>query len=284
MIYKNQEFERERALYGSHGIRLDSCAFRGAADGESALKESSDIEAENTVFALRYPLWHTERVRLLSSTMTDTCRAPLWYAEDVLLLRSTVAGTKAIRECRGVTLEECTVSSDELCWLSSRIAVRASRISGAYAFFQSRDVRMTDTEFSGKYSFQYVEDAVIERSVLHTKDAFWHAKSVTVYDSVLDGEYLGWYSENLRLVRCHIKGSQPLCYARGLILEDCTMEGADRAFERSEVVATLRGGVESIKAPAHAEITLSAMPELLPEDDGSVGAVHITVKEGADSI
>ena len=39
----NQNFDMERALYASRGLMLENCDFDGPADGESALKESSDI-------------------------------------------------------------------------------------------------------------------------------------------------------------------------------------------------------------------------------------------------
>lgn len=50
-----QKFDEERALYGSRGVHLKGCAFDGPADGESALKESSDIIVEGTLCNLRYP-------------------------------------------------------------------------------------------------------------------------------------------------------------------------------------------------------------------------------------
>ena len=43
---QNQTFDEERALYGSKGILVKDCTFDGPADGESAFKESSDIEVE----------------------------------------------------------------------------------------------------------------------------------------------------------------------------------------------------------------------------------------------
>ena len=40
----NQKFDEERTLYRSNNLILENCVFDGVADGESALKESSDIE------------------------------------------------------------------------------------------------------------------------------------------------------------------------------------------------------------------------------------------------
>ncbi|MBQ2088426.1 MAG: DUF3737 family protein, partial [Selenomonas sp.] len=51
--YREQAFDEERALYGKTGVRLLNCRFDGPADGESALKESRDIEVEDCFFNLR---------------------------------------------------------------------------------------------------------------------------------------------------------------------------------------------------------------------------------------
>ena len=122
---------------------------------------------------------------------------------------------------------------------------------------------MDHFELSGKYSFQYVENMVIKNSYLDTKDAFWHSKNVTVYDSVLKGEYLAWYSENLKLVRCKIIGTQPLCYAKGLILEDCEMIDTDLSFEKSDVQATIKGNIVSVKNPESGYICADSIDQIV---------------------
>lgn len=45
-IIENKTFDAERALYGSRSLEVRGCRFDGPADGESALKESSDIIAD----------------------------------------------------------------------------------------------------------------------------------------------------------------------------------------------------------------------------------------------
>ena len=69
-IIEDQTFDMERALYGSRGVYLKNCAFDGPADGESALKESSDITVEHTFCNLRYPFWHDHGLRIIDSEMT----------------------------------------------------------------------------------------------------------------------------------------------------------------------------------------------------------------------
>lgn len=67
---ENQTFDMERALYGSHEISVKNCSFDGPADGESALKESSDINVEHCFCNLRYPFWHDHRLKITDSEMT----------------------------------------------------------------------------------------------------------------------------------------------------------------------------------------------------------------------
>ena len=57
-VFQNETFDAERALYGVHSAQVINCEFAGPADGESALKECSNIQIDNCRFLLRYPLWH----------------------------------------------------------------------------------------------------------------------------------------------------------------------------------------------------------------------------------
>ena len=75
-LVENKTLDMERALYGSDGIVLKHCAFDGPADGESALKESRNMEVENCFFNLRYPFWHDDGLNITGSEMTELCRQP----------------------------------------------------------------------------------------------------------------------------------------------------------------------------------------------------------------
>ena len=280
---KNERFDEERALYASRGLKIDGCRFEGPADGESALKECRDITAENCFFDLRYPMWHCEGLTVNGSVQTENCRAALWYDADVTLKNSTFNGIKAVRECRGVTMENCDANSPEFGWRSADITIKNSRITSQYAFFECKNIRADGLCLEGKYTFQYIENSTFANCRFKTKDAFWHAKNVTVYDSVLEGEYLAWYSEGLTLVRCRIKGTQPLCYCKGLKLVDCTTEDCDLAFEYSDVQAEIRGGIVSVKNPESGKICADEIGELIVTGD-SRRPVAAEIFEGSKKI
>ena len=261
--FENLILDEERALYGLRGAQIKNCVFDGPADGESAIKECADITVENCDFKLRYPLWHVSGANITASRMAPTCRAALWYDKDVRLRGCELNGIKALRECEHTEIADCRIESSEFGWFCRGLSVTDTQLVSEYPFLRSSDITMRRFTLTGKYSFQYVENAVLENCVLNTKDAFWHCKNVTVKDSVINGEYLAWYSENLRLIRCKISGTQPLCYAKGLVLEDCEMEGADFSFENSEVTATIKGDLISVKNPISGKIVADHIGEII---------------------
>ena len=130
----------------------------------------------------------------------------------------------------------------------------------------SQHVKIDHLKFTGKYSFQYMHDLEITNSYLDTKDAFWHSSNVIVKDSVVKGEYLGWFSKNVTFINCQIIGTQPLCYCENLKLIDCEMIDCDLAFEYSDVQATIKGHVDSIKNVKSGTITVDSVGEIINED------------------
>ena len=264
---QNKTFDEERALYGEHGICVTDCSFDGPADGESAFKEGSDIEAEHCFFNLRYPFWHDHGLVIRNSEMTSLCRAALWYSEHIEITGTKMHGIKALRECSDVTLRNCDIISPEFGWSVRGVTMDHCTAQSEYFMMRSTNLRFSDVTFQGKYSFQYIENATFERCRFDTKDAFWHAKNVVVRDSVIKGEYLAWYCENVTFENCTIIGTQPLCYCKGLKLVNCRMEETDLAFEKSDVQATLLTPVISIKNPYAGRIVVPSVDEIIRDDE-----------------
>lgn len=265
-VFENKTFDAERALYGVHDAEVINCEFAGPADGESALKECSNVKVKNSRFLLRYPLWHLHGGSMADCVMTDTCRAAMWYDSDLTVENTKMGGIKAVRECDNIVLKNCDINSEEFGWFCRGMHMENCKLVSVYPFLQSRNLQIDGLNMQAKYSFQYVENVTIKNSVLDTKDAFWHSKNVTVIDSVVKGEYLAWYSENLHLIRCKITGTQPLCYAKGLVLEDCTMEGCDLAFEYSDVQADIKGSIDSVKNPRSGYIKAAQIGEIILDE------------------
>lgn len=267
-IFENITTGEERALYGLRHADVIACNFEGEEDGESALKECIDINVLRCNFRLRYPFWHCTDFTVRNSKLDRGVRAPIWYAKNGSFEDCEILDVKALRECENMSFRKCTATSTEFGWRCRGVRIDESEVTSEYFLFESRDIKLDNFTLNGKYSFQYTENVEISNSTLNTKDAFWHAKNVIVRHSTVKGEYLAWYSENVTFINCHIVGTQPLCYCKGLKLINCTTEGCDLSFEYSEVDATVKGNIVSVKNPLSGKIVADSIGEIVKE--GSV--------------
>ena len=263
----NQEFGGERPLYSKKNLYLENVTIHA---GESALKETSGIEADHCTFEGKYPFWCCSKFVIRNCHFTEGARAALWYSRDLEMKDTLIEAPKMFREMDNLRLENLQIpNAGETLWHCSHIFLgNVCAGNGDYILMHCSDVDADGFKLDGNYSFQYSKNVVIRNSVLNTKDAFWMTENVTVYDSEINGEYLGWYSRNLRLVNCRISGSQPLCYAEGLVLEHCTMApDADLAFEYSTVDATLDGPVTSVKNPRSGHIIAKSYGRIIIDEN-----------------
>ena len=259
----NREFGGERPLYNRHGLRLERVTIHA---GESSIKEGSDIEAYHCRFEGKYVFWCCERFLAADCHFTEGARSSLWHSRGMELRDCLQEAPKMFRESADIKLRNVVMPhAQETFWSCSGIDLENVEAREAdYIFMHCSDVRVRNLKLFGNYSFQHARNVEIRDSDLQSKDSLWESENVTVYDSFINGEYLGWHSKNLRLVRCRIGGTQPLCYIDGLTLEDCTFEpDADLAFEYSDVQATVRGHVVSIKNPRTGYIRVDSCGELI---------------------
>lgn len=274
-IVEKQTLDEERALYGSKGIIINDCSFDGPADGESAVKESSDIQVNRCFFNLRYPFWHVHGLEIHDSEMTSLCRAALWYTDHVTVTDTKMHGIKAFRECSDVAIRGCDIMSPEFGWSVKNIEMNDTTAESEYFMMRSEDMVFKNVTLKGKYSFQYIKNAVFEDCIFDTKDAFWHGENVVVRNSVVKGEYLAWYANGLTFENCKIIGTQPLCYCKNLKLIDCEMLETDLCFEKSEVEARITTPVLSIKNPLSGTIVVPEVGEIIMDDENAKGEVRI---------
>ncbi len=273
--YKNESFDEERALYGSDGVQVLSCRFDGPADGESALKESRNVEVKDCFFNLRYPFWHDEHLSISGSEMTELCRAALWYSDDISIKGTKLHGIKALRECSNARIEGCDIVSPEFGWSVRTVSMKDTTAQGEYFMMRSDHLTFDNVTLKGKYSFQYITDSVFTNCNFDTKDAFWHAKNVVVKDSIVKGEYLAWYCENVTFENCTIIGTQPLCYCKNLKLINCKMVDTDLSFERSDVEASVTNIVDSIKNPRSGVIKVAGVKEIIMDNPLAKGRIVV---------
>ena len=244
-------------------------------EGESAIKECSNIIATNCRFEGNYPFWHVHGFTIDRCYFDVGGRSALWYSDHLKMTNTKIDAPKMFREMNDIDIENVEMTdADEVFWRCKSInAMNLKLQGGTYPFRFSADITIDGLESESKYVFQYVKNVELRNARITTKDAFWEVENVTVYDSELNGEYLGWHSRNLRLVNCHITGEQPLCYAHDLVLENCTFgPDCDRAFEYSTLQADIRGSITNIKNPTSGRIVADAIGSVTIDENIKVPA------------
>ncbi len=264
---ENKEYEGERPLFNQKDLSLSNIKV---LNGESAIKECTNVECKDSSFNGKYPFWHANHAQIENCVFETGGRAAIWYSDDLSMKNSKVIAPKMFRRCNGLNLENVEFTDAlETLWDCKNIKVKNIKaVHADYVFMNSSDIEVDNFELQGNYSFQNCNNVKIKNSKLDTKDAFWEAKNVTVENSTINGEFLGWHSENLTLINCKIKGTQPLCYAKNLKLVNCTFdEDCDLSFEYSSVVADIKGHVTSIKNPLTGRITVDSVGEIIRDEN-----------------
>jgi hypothetical protein len=271
----NQHFEGERPLFGCHHLRLENVTV---GEGESAIKECSDIEAVNCRFWGKYPFWHVHGFTIHNCRFDVGARSALWYSDHLDMRDTRIEAPKMFREMSDLRLQNVIIyDADETFWRCRNIeAANLELHDGTYPFMFCDNVKIDGLKSDSKYVFQYCKNVELNHADIVTKDSFWECENVTIMNSILDGEYLAWHSKNVRLVNCHLLGEQLLCYADHVVLENCTFDPqCDRVFEYSDVHADIRGHIENIKNPLSGHIIAD-----------SIGSVTIDqyIKQPADCV
>ena len=150
-VVENQTMDSERALYGSCGIMVRNCKFDGPADGESALKESSDVVVEDSYFNLRYPFWHVHGLTIRNSEMTDKCRASMWYSDHIDISGSKLHGIKALRECSKVTITSSGIISPEFGWSVHGLKMTDTTAESEYFLMRSSESHKFHPQYQGRF-------------------------------------------------------------------------------------------------------------------------------------
>lgn len=250
----------ERALFSLHDMAIERCTF---ADGESPLKESTDLEITDSLFQWKYPLWYCRNVKLDKCTFFETARAGVWYTDNLSFSNGIIQAPKNFRRSSGITLENVFMpNAAETLWNCSDVKLHAVRAKGDYFAMNIRDAEVSDFDLVGDYGFDGAKNVTIRNAKMITKDAFWNSENITVIDSFISGEYLGWNAKNLTLINCTIESLQGLCYIDGLVMKNCRTVNTTLALEYSTVDVEISGKIDSVFNPSAGVIRAGSIGEL----------------------
>ena len=79
-VIEEQFLTGERALFGAKDMKINYTTFD---DGESPLKESSDISLYYSMFKWKYPVWYSKNIFMNDCTLFETARSGIWYTDNI---------------------------------------------------------------------------------------------------------------------------------------------------------------------------------------------------------
>lgn len=261
----NQQYlTGERALFQEKDSQILYCTF---AEGESPLKESSNINIDNSMFKWKYPLWYSRDIVMKNSTLFEMARAGIWYTENISVSDSIIEAPKNFRRSKKITLNNVSFpNAEETLWNCQEITMNHVTANGHYFAMNCENMRIHNLELVGNYSFDGAKNVEIHNSRLLSRDAFWNTQNVTVYDSFISGEYLGWNAKNLTLINCTVESLQGMCYIEHLVMKNCRLLNTTQAFEYSNVDVEIMGRVESIFNPLGGTIRAEEIGEQILDE------------------
>ena len=264
-IIRQGYYVGERPLFGERALTVEDSVF---TDGESPLKECSDIKLSGCMFKWKYPLWYCKNVRAENCTWFEAARAGVWYTDNITVTDSQIEAPKNFRRCTGVRLNDVSFpNAAETLWSCRDVQLDNVTAKGDYLAMNCETMKIHELTLYGNYPFDGAKNVEIHNSKLISKDAFWNSENVIVYDSFISGEYLGWNAKNLTFVNCTVESLQGLCYIDNLVMKNCKLINTTLAFEYSTVEADISGGIDSVLNPSGGRITADSIGELIIEKD-----------------
>lgn len=262
---KKDTYIGERALFSTHDAIIDGSIFK---DGESPLKESSNLVIKNVSFEWKYPLWYSNNIECKNVELKESARSGIWYTKNIRIYDSVIEAPKTFRRAKDVYLKNVEMPNAlESFWNCKNVKIVDSKIKGDYLLMNSKDVIIDNLSLEGNYFFDGGKNLEISNSHLNSKDAFWNCENVIVKDCVIHGEYIGWNSKNITFINCEIISHQGFCYMDDVKLINCKVLESDLIFEYSKRInADIISGVDSIKNPLSGIIKVKKVNELILDE------------------
>lgn len=259
---ENETYIGERCLFNSSFLDISNSTF---LDGESPLKESSNISLNNCSFKWKYPLWYCDNVACNNVKLFETARSGIWYTKNIVINDSIIDAPKTFRRAKHIVLNNVTMNNAlESFWNCKDIKLNKITAKGDYFGMNSTDIVVENFHLDGNYAFDGGKNIVVKNATMNSKDAFWNCKNVRVENSIINGEYLGWNTSDITFINCKIISHQGLCYMKNVKLINCELIDTDLCFEYcKDIDATINSSITSVKNPISGIIRAKSICELI---------------------
>ena len=157
-------FTGERALFNSKELNICDSVF---ADGESPLKESSDIALHGSIFKWKYPLWYCTDIKADGCVLLETARSGIWYTKNIEMSDCVIEAPKTFRRSSGIRLSDVTMpNAKETLWNCFDVRLERVSVTGDYFGMNTDNVYADGLVIDGNYAFDGSYEGFGRRSLL----------------------------------------------------------------------------------------------------------------------
>ena len=149
---KDMTFGGERPLFESHNLRMENITI---SDGESAIKECTNLEADGCKFYGKYPWWHVD------GTLHDGTY-PFMGCRNVEIDGLVSDSKYVFQYVKHAVIRNAKITTKDSFWETEDITVYDSVLDGEYLGWHSKNLRLVRCHIAGEQPLCYAENLVLE--------------------------------------------------------------------------------------------------------------------------
>jgi len=198
-------------------------------DQERALYNLTDAEVRSCMFSGpadgESALKECRRVTVRDCTFS--LRYPLWHAEGYELVGSCLdEKTRApIWYARDGLIEGCRIDGVKCLRECDNTVVRGSSIHSPEFGWRCRGLTLEKSEIESEYFLFESRDVEVRELRMKGKYSFQYVENMVIRDSYLDTKDAFWHSKNVRVENSTVRGEYLGWFAEGLTLVNCHIVG-----------------------------------------------------------
>ncbi len=179
-------------------------------------------------------------MNIIENLNLDEERA-LYGVRDTLVRNCTfdgpADGESALKECRNITVEDCTFRLRYPFWHVTGAAI--SRITMTEtcraAFWYDRDVTVSEATLGGIKAFREMDNCALEHCTIDSKEFGWRCRNLRIRSCTLESEYPFFWCNRMEIDGLTMKGKYSFQYCSDLVIRNSNLDTKDAFWHAKNV-------------------------------------------------
>lgn len=146
-------------------------------------------------------------------------------------------GESALKECRDVTVQDCSFALRYPLWHAERFTLKTSFLNELTRapLWYSKGGLLQDCTIDGIKTLRECEDIAVERCSIHSPEFGWRCKNVKISSSMIDSVYFLFESKNITIDRLRMSGKYSFQYIEDMTIENSYLDTKDAFWHTKNV-------------------------------------------------